>query len=259
MASRSSRIRPSSVNWPEQLVHALARAADHRRQVALGQVRAQPDRPVGRRRPALLGEPDEPRRQPARDVEEVQLLDVASSGAAARRRSRPGARRGPRPRWRSARGTDRAAGPRSRSALSAVALAERGAPSSSASSPKTSPARSVARIASSPVSDGSEILTSPLTITNRASPGSPMWKMTSPRRKRRDRMPRREALEGGRRRGPPKNGMAARDVEDRSGASSIVPHRTSVTAVSQPTHASSRSHAGPSMPAMSDSSGIASA
>ena len=60
----------------EQLVHALAGAADHRRQVALGQVRAQPDAAVRQRRPALLGEADQPGRKPAGDVEEMQLLDV---------------------------------------------------------------------------------------------------------------------------------------------------------------------------------------
>ena len=43
-------------------------------------------------------------------------------------------------------------------------------------------------MASSPVSDGNEILTSPLTMTNSASPGSPRWKITSPRRKRRARI-----------------------------------------------------------------------
>ena len=63
-------------------------------------------------------------------------------------------------------------------------------------------------MASSPVSDGSEILTSPLTMTNRASPGSPMWKMTSPRRKRRERIvaARRSRASAS---SPPKNGMAA--------------------------------------------------
>ena len=71
----------------------------------------------------------------------------------------------------------------------ATAVAERGAPSSRASSPKKSPGRTVARIASSPSSDGRRILTSPATTMNSASPGSPWWKMTSPRRNRRVRMP----------------------------------------------------------------------
>ena len=67
-------------------------------------------------------------------------------------------------------------------ASTAVAVAERGAPSSSASAPKNSPGRRVARIASTPVSDGLEIFTRPLSTMNSASPGSPWWKITSPRR-----------------------------------------------------------------------------
>ncbi len=43
------------------------------------------------------------------------------------------------------------------------------------------------RIASTPESDGLEIFTRPARITWSASPGSPWWKMTSPRRKRRIR------------------------------------------------------------------------
>ena len=67
-------------------------------------------------------------------------------------------------------------------ASTAVADAERGAPSSSASAPKNSPGRRVARIASTPVSDGLEIFTRPLSMMYSASPGSPWWKITSPRR-----------------------------------------------------------------------------
>ena len=91
----------------------------------------------------------------------------------------------------------------------ATAVADRGAPSSSASSPKTSPARSVARIASSPVSLGNMILIAPDTTMNSASPGSPRWKITSPRRNRRVRMPRvtRSRLAAS---SPEKNGMAAK-------------------------------------------------
>ena len=75
----------------EQLVHALARAADHRREVALGQVRAQPDAAIGQPRPALLGEAHQPRREPAGDVEEMELLHVgrqASQLAGDRREQR---------------------------------------------------------------------------------------------------------------------------------------------------------------------------
>ena len=125
--------------------------------------------------------------QPSGDIEEVQLLDVGGQPS-----QLPGDRceQGV-PETGLVR--DELAEPVAQQttvsvALSAVALADRGAPSSRASSPKTSPGRRVARIASSPVSEGSEILTSPLTMTNRASPGSPTWKMTSPRRNRRDRM-----------------------------------------------------------------------
>ena len=60
----------------EELVHALPRAADHRGQVALGQVRAESDATVRLDRPALVREPDESGRKPAGDVEEMQLLDV---------------------------------------------------------------------------------------------------------------------------------------------------------------------------------------
>ena len=71
-------------------------------------------------------------------------------------------------------------------------------------------------IASSPVSDGSAIFTSPDTMMNRASPGSPAWKMTSPRRNRRVRVPaatRSRASSSS----PAKNGIRARDAT--SGAS----------------------------------------
>ena len=64
----------------------------------------------------------------------------------------------------------------------AVADAERGSPSSRASDPKNSPGRRVVRMASTPVSDGLEIFTRPERMMCSASPGSPWWKITSPRR-----------------------------------------------------------------------------
>ncbi len=60
----------------QQLVHALTGAADHRREIGLGQVRPQPDPAVRRRRAAVLGEPDEPCRETPGDVQEVELFDV---------------------------------------------------------------------------------------------------------------------------------------------------------------------------------------
>jgi len=66
----------------EQLVHALAGASDHRRQVALGQRTGQPDRAVGQAaRPGFCGEPGQARRKSAGDVEEMQLLDMVSKPA----------------------------------------------------------------------------------------------------------------------------------------------------------------------------------
>ena len=64
----------------------------------------------------------------------------------------------------------------------AMAAAERGAPSRSTSSPKTSPGPSVTRIASSPSSDSIEIFARPDAMTCIASPGSPSWKIVSPAR-----------------------------------------------------------------------------
>ncbi len=66
----------------EQLVHALPRAADHRRQLGLGQRPTQPDRAI--RAPAragLAGEPDEACGEPAGHVQEVQLLHVGRQPA----------------------------------------------------------------------------------------------------------------------------------------------------------------------------------
>ena len=73
-------------------------------------------------------------------------------------------------------------------------------------------------MASSPSSDGSEIFTSPLTMMNRASPGSPRWKITSPRRKRRARVPAatRPSASGSR---PAKNGIVDSESTIEVGAS----------------------------------------
>ena len=116
--------------------------------------------PLGRAA-LLVGHPREPRREPAGDVEEVELLDVV--GEAPDLVGQLGEhvvadRRAPR---RPAGGTAPGEGPASRSPRRPWPIAERGAPSSSASAPKNSLGRSVARIASTPVSDGLEILTRP--------------------------------------------------------------------------------------------------
>ena len=173
----------------EKLVHALPGAADHRREVALRERRPQPDRPIGRLLPGFGGQPDEARREPAGDVEEVQLLDVVRQPAelsGERRQQRVADRRlgreqlaelRPRQDQRLCRLEGRCGGG-SRRAVEQGELAEDVA------------GRSVARIASSPASDGSMILIAPLMTMNRASPGSPRWKITSPRRKRRVRIPR---------------------------------------------------------------------
>ena len=156
----------------EQLVHALARAPDHRREVALGQVGPEPDAAVGGRRPALAGQSDELGRQPTRDVQEVQLLDVqrqptqlAGDGgqqrvAEARSRSAMSSRN--RSRGRTTVSVARAP---SRWRIAARRRAGR--------APRTRRRRRVARMASSPVSDGSEIFTSPLTDDEQRIPGVP--------------------------------------------------------------------------------------
>ena len=63
-------------------------------------------------------------------------------------------------------------------------------------------------MASSPASEGSQIFTSPDTMMNRASPGSPTWKITSPRRNRRERIPAATRCRASASR-PAKNGTAA--------------------------------------------------
>ena len=71
----------------------------------------------------------------------------------------------------------------------ATAVADRARPSRSASSPKKPPAPMVVRIAGSLPSSGSTmILTDPLATMYSESPGSPPWKITSPRLNRRARM-----------------------------------------------------------------------
>src|SRR6188508_158126 len=60
----------------QELVHTLTGAPHHRREVALRQVATQPDPAVGEPRPTLVREPDEPSREAAGDIEEMQLLDV---------------------------------------------------------------------------------------------------------------------------------------------------------------------------------------
>ena len=62
---------------PEELVHALPRAADHGGEVALRQCGSKPDPAVGQSRAALVRQPDEPCRQPPRDIEEMQFLEPA--------------------------------------------------------------------------------------------------------------------------------------------------------------------------------------
>ena len=67
-----------------------------------------------------------------------------------------------------------------------------------------------------PVSEGRVILTAPDMTTNRASPGSPRWKITSPRRKRRDRI-RGPRCRGSSASSPLNSGTAARVVSERAG------------------------------------------
>src|SRR5438034_3410633 len=76
-------------------------------------------------------------------------------------------------------------------ASTATIVAECGAPSRIASSPKNSPGPRMATIAGSALSSlGRTTLTDPLDRTNKASPGSPWWKIVSPRRNRRTRRTR---------------------------------------------------------------------
>src|SRR5690349_4244192 len=70
----------------------------------------------------------------------------------------------------------------------ATAVADRGLPSSKASSPKKPPGTIVVRIAGSAPSSGvTRIFTEPFETIESESPGSPSWKITSPRRNLRTR------------------------------------------------------------------------
>jgi hypothetical protein len=132
--SRSSRINPPIGESAEHLVHALAGTADHRRELRLGQRRQEADRAVGRGLP-LGGQANQPGRQAAGPVEELQLLHLGRQPAQlGRQRDEEGiADRRP--------GRDQTR-KRSRGSMtdwvatSAVAVADRGAPSRSSSSPK---------------------------------------------------------------------------------------------------------------------------
>ncbi len=72
----------------QQLVHALAGAADHRREVALGDRRIEADRPIGLAGSLLVGQAREPGGQPSGDIEEVQLFDVEGESAKLARQRR---------------------------------------------------------------------------------------------------------------------------------------------------------------------------
>ena len=67
----------------------------------------------------------------------------------------------------------------------AIAVAERGAPSSSTSSPKTRPGPRIVSVPSRPSSDSTPMRTRPVSITCSRSPGSPSWNTTSSARYRR--------------------------------------------------------------------------
>ena len=64
----------------EQAVHGLARPADHRRQLGLGERPREADLAVGVR-VGLAGHPHDPARQAAGQVEEVELPDVVGEAA----------------------------------------------------------------------------------------------------------------------------------------------------------------------------------
>ena len=189
ITSRSSRIAVVG-ELAEQLVHALAGAADHRRQVALGQrsSRAGSPRPARRAAVGRRGATRHAARRPVMSRKWSSSTCVGQPPQLAGERCQQGVadRRLGR---RSARGTGRAAGRRSRSRSSAVARRRARRAVEQRQLAEDVAGAQGARMASSPVSDGSEILTSPLTMMNRASPGSPGWKMTSPRRNRRARVP----------------------------------------------------------------------
>ena len=117
----------------------------------------------------------------------MEVLDLRRQAADLRRRARRAARGGwPAPR-RPAGRTRRGGGRASRLDRPRPPSRIVRAPSRSASSPKNPPAPTVVRIAGSLPSSGvTMILTEPLATMNRESPGSPPWKITSPRRNRRD-------------------------------------------------------------------------
>ena len=155
----------------QQPVHALPRTADHRRQVGLGVGPVQLDR--SRVAPGCAWRPSrQASGQAARQVQEMQLLDVL--GEPSQLSGQSGEERVAQLRVLLHELAEDSRGRLSVSlGSSAVAVAERGRPSSSASSPKKSPGRSVAMIASSPSAEGSTILTAPLATMCSESPGSP--------------------------------------------------------------------------------------
>ena len=183
-------------------------------------------RTVLARHALLIRQARQARRQASGHVQEVQLLDMVGDPPQLLRQQLE--QRVPEAGTVSIASRKRSRGTTSVSlGSSAVAEADRGAPSSSASSPKKSPGRSVARIASSPASDGSEIFTRPDATTYTASPGSPWWKITSPRRNRRMRAERAIASRSasGARRGT----AARRQGGTRSGAGSPATRRSGLT------------------------------
>ena len=123
-----------------------------------------------------------------------------------------------------ARGTGRAAGRRSRSPRPAPSRGGPRRPVEHGDLPEDiAMVAASSRIASSPISDGTAILTSPLTMMNRASPGSPTWKMTSPRRKRRERILAARSVSRAASSSPAKNGIPRERRDERSGRRACAP------------------------------------
>ena len=132
----------------EQAVHGLARPADHRRELRLGERPGEADLAV-RVRVGLAGHAHDAPREPAGQVEEVELLDVVGQPAQLADEAREAGRAAGRAPSSTRRSKASRRRTRARVGSRAIAVAEWSAPSRRASSPKKSPRSRVAMIAPS--------------------------------------------------------------------------------------------------------------
>ena len=166
----------ASFESSEVLVHALARAADHRSEIALREAEVEHERAIHLVPPSLSGV-DEQLRDPTLEVEEHEVGSLDGQ-ASEQRPARAQERLVDTPiTFRETE--DRARREREEpDSFKASADADRGPSSNNATSPRVSGLRTVVRTISSPCAEVTKTFrTAPSTTTKKESPCSPWWKI----------------------------------------------------------------------------------